>query len=357
MDKQHIIVIIAVVVVAAAITVVAFSGSPGSTQSTDEPPTKVVVDMAGREVAVPVTVDSVVSFDPFSSQIIFALEAEDMAKGGVVGPADREVLSRVCPGMLDLHSLGDKQAVNKEELLALDPDAVISAVTYTQTNKEVEGLGVPLIEIDFETPEGFLQTVETIGAAIGKEENADAYAGYYTSSIDRLDAMTAGIPAEERKTIYFAGRYFLNTAGEGFYQNYLIEHAGGVNVAASSIEGGWKQVSAEQILQWNPEIIILAPYCQDLEEEIASNVQYQDIAAVKTGAVYRMPKFIMAWDMPVPETILGTLWLADTLYPEESDIDMPAEMRGFYRTFYGYEISDDEIGQALADTSVLGLDH
>ena len=45
------------------------------------------------------------------------------------------------------------------------------------------------------------------------------------------------------------------------FQHYLIEQAGGINVAAE-LTGGWQEVSAEQVVSWNPDVIILDPYCR-----------------------------------------------------------------------------------------------
>ncbi|OPY00115.1 MAG: hypothetical protein A4E58_00155 [Syntrophorhabdus sp. PtaB.Bin006] len=49
------------------------------------------------------------------------------------------------------------------------------------------------------------------------------------------------------------------------------------------------------------------------------------------------------WDRPSPEAILGIIWLAKTLYPEDmADIDLRKEAMLFYKTFYGYALTDRE---------------
>ena len=54
---------------------------------------------------------------------------------------------------------------------------------------------------------------------------------------------------------------------------------------------------------------------------------------------YAAPVGTFWWDRPSPESILGILWLAQKLYPEQfADFDLEAESRTFYRTFYGHLI-------------------
>ena len=41
----------------------------------------------------------------------------------------------------------------------------------------------------------------------------------------------------------------------GMYQNSLIENAGGVNTAAKITDAAWTDISYEQLLAWDPEVI------------------------------------------------------------------------------------------------------
>jgi iron complex transport system substrate-binding protein len=59
--------------------------------------------------------------------------------------------------------------------------------------------------------------------------------------------------------------------------------------------------------------------------------------------VYRVPKLVAPWDTPVPDSVLGIVWMAQTLYPEVVELDCAAETEHFYRTFYDYDISAQEV--------------
>lgn len=342
-------VIIAVIIIAIAIA--GFSAAGPQTAADEK--TRIIYDSTGAGVAIPDEIHSIVNCDPMSAQIIIMLNGSDRLTGALFGPSNRSVLVRIFPAADTLPSPASQTTVNLEELLSLSPDVVISSESYAEVNKMIEEVNIPVVKIDFETPEGFMQSVDIIGEILDGSEKAQEYNSYYTDVIDGIEADLEDIPDDSRVRVYFAGKDIVLTAGSGWYQNYLVENAGGINVAVPEIEGGWKTITPEQILVWNPDVIVLAPYCQVTVSDIMSNPQYADLDAVKNGRVYRMPKFIMAWDLPVPENVLGTIWLSQILSPDLETFDIKDEIPAFYSTYYGYEITDEDMKDILTDDSIL----
>jgi iron complex transport system substrate-binding protein len=127
----------------------------------------------------------------------------------------------------------------------------------------------------------------------------------------------------------------LNTYGSGKYTGLMMIHAGAMNVAATTIEGV-KQVSMEQILAWNPDVIFVQERYPDVVTEINSSPAWQPVSAVKNGRVYLMPEYAKAWGYPQPEALaIGELWIAKKLYPGRfADIDMQKEANDYYERFY-----------------------
>jgi iron complex transport system substrate-binding protein len=107
---------------------------------------------------------------------------------------------------------------------------------------------------------------------------------------------------------------------------------------SGQLTGGKIDVSPEQVLVWNPDVIILTSYTQDTVSDVLANPKLQNVAAVRNHRVYVMPKYVVSWDMPVPESFLGTMWLAHKLYPDQVRFDMPAEITRFYKQFYGFTV-------------------
>ena len=131
---------------------------------------------------------------------------------------------------------------------------------------------------------------------------------------------------------------YLKTAPEGMYQAEMIHKAGGENAAGDMSGDAWLELSYEDILAMNPEVIIIPASAEYGREDVLGDANLAETEAVKNGAVYQMPKGLEEWDSPVPSGILGVRWLGSILHEEAySREEMEKDVREFYRTFYGFE--------------------
>ena len=62
-----------------------------------------------------------------------------------------------------------------------------------------------------------------------------------------------------------------------------------------------------------------------------------------------MPKYLMSWELPVPETILGAMWLESTFYPDKGSFNMVDEIITFYKKFYKLDLSAEDVDAMLKD--------
>ncbi len=60
----------------------------------------------------------------------------------------------------------------------------------------------------------------------------------------------------------------------------MMLHAGAVNVAAATVKG-FKTVSMEQVIAWDPQVIFVQDRYPSVVNEINSSPQWQAIDAVK----------------------------------------------------------------------------
>lgn len=134
------------------------------------------------------------------------------------------------------------------------------------------------------------------------------------------------------------------------YQASIVTSAGGKN-AGDSLEGdSWTDISYEQLIAMNPDVIIIptnnmANGQPDFTaDEVMSDEQLKEVAAVKNGAVYNMPTGFEAWDSPVPSGVLGMLWMTAKLHPEVYTMEeFAADAADFYKTFYGFDMDTSSI--------------
>jgi iron complex transport system substrate-binding protein len=112
-------------------------------------------------------------------------------------------------------------------------------------------------------------------------------------------------------------------------------------------------VSIEQVLKWNPDVIIASD--ETFYKNIYSDPLWQNVKAVKDKQVYLVPNSPFNWfeNPPGANTILGIPWTAKVLYPDRfSDMDLKSITREFYSNFYHYTLTDDELNTVITSSGL-----
>mgnify|MGYP001793381853 CR=1 FL=1 len=320
-----------------------------------------VTDQAGREVILPDHVERVVTLQHQALDVLIELNAEDKLVG-ILRDWNKYLpatIADIAPVLSDLPMPGDLRTVNAESLAALHPDVVI--VTHYMTSdvvEQIERLGIPVVKVSFFTgpkteqaklnptlddetaayTDGLVEAVKLIGAVVGKDKEAGELVDYALNARALVNQRTAHMADDKRTTMYMANPE-LATYGSGKYTGVAMRQAGGLNVARGI--DGYGKVSMEQVLQWNPQVIVVQARYAPVAEQIRQDPQWQAIDAVKNGRIYVAPEYVKPWGHPLPESVaLGELWMAKKLHPALfEDVDMDAKAQDFYRRFYrkGYE--------------------
>lgn len=307
-----------------------------------------VTDQAGVSVTVPQPVRGVVSAYGVSTYYVYSVGAGDTLLAGsyigVRGPAAQDAMRRIDPNfdtVFNAMSAVNQNEINIEELAELGPDLVLASAR-TQWVDTVSELGIPILRFEGESPELLKESMLLIGNVLGPNAayRAQLFNAYYDAQLAVIEAQVAEV--DETPRVYFSGTEPLRTASGDMYQTAMIELAGGVSVSAE-LTGFWNDVNLEQVLVWEPDVIFVPTYGGATVEAFTESEEWGIIPAVEAGRVYQLPSFISPWDTPLPDSILGIMWMAETLYPEQIDLDCPAQTEYFYNTFYDYAISADEI--------------
>lgn len=177
-------------------------------------------------------------------------------------------------------------------------------------------------------------------------KKAEEYSSYYHKVINKISAVTSKISNENKpKIIYLSVASGTWVWGKNMPQNEAIKIAGGIN-AAEAIDG-YKEVSFEQILKWDPDYIFIDG--DPGQSKMIKDASWKELKAVKNRKVFVSPNGVFAWSRLGAETVLQLQWVAKTLYPDKfQDIDIKKETKYFYKTFFDYELSDEEITKILS---------
>jgi iron complex transport system substrate-binding protein len=154
-------------------------------------------------------------------------------------------------------------------------------------------------------------------------------------------------PPDHPIRVYYArGPKGLETALAGSLNTEMLGYVGAVNVATDPNRNGLATVSAEQILAWDPEVIITLS--EDFYRAIWSDPIWQGVAAVRSKRVYLAPSLPFGWfDLPASvNRLIGEHWLAAVLHPQTTR-DLRAKTAEFYGKFYHTDLTELQLDQLL----------
>ncbi len=163
-----------------------------------------------------------------------------------------------------------------------------------------------------------------------------------------LNSTVSTIPATEKpKVLHVMSLNPLKIDGNNTLIDTWIRTAGGVNAAANDVSGNGQVVTIEQVLKWNPDVVIIGGTMKDLNT-VKNDSQWKQIKAVQDGKVYINPKGVFNWDRYGAEEALQIQWVAKTLYPDKfPTIDIRSETRSFYQTYFNYSLTESDLDSIL----------
>jgi len=128
----------------------------------------------------------------------------------------------------------------------------------------------------------------------------------------------------------------------------VIDRMGATNVAASMGRGGLVQVSLEQVLAWNPEVIVTTD--PTWFASVRRDPLWRPVAAVASGRVHLAPAEPFGWiDFPPSiNRLVGLRWLGRILYPDAFPEDLRPAVREFYTRCYHQAPTEAQLATLIA---------
>jgi len=181
---------------------------------------------------------------------------------------------------------GNWDFVNIESVISLKPDLVIVWAHQTESIRALEERGVQVFGVFIERKEDVYTEIESLGKLTGREKRAEQLIQYTKKEIDRIEKKVKAIPDSRRPGVYYMwAQGNLETSCGGSTVNDLITLAGGKNVC-SHIPREHVVVNMENLLSWNPDIIVMWYNEKKDPVHILHDPQWLAIKAVKEGKVY-----------------------------------------------------------------------
>ena len=337
------------------LSLLCFSGcsQANQPQTTSPPATITIKDCAGRQVEIPAKVNRIACLCPDAAYTLAMFDQGDKIVAVVNGIKRDIILTDMYPAIKDLPMPKSSGVINIEELISTKPDVVFVKRDISSSDAEVEKLKkvkIPFLVVDYNNIKEQQYAAEMIGKVVGETEKAKQYTQYYQDCINRVKERTQDIDSQQRVRVYHSINEATRTDVAGSLSDEWLQAAGAYNVSSQEklrlLEGKYF-ASLEQILLWNPEVILVNE--TGVANYILTNKQWAPLQAVKQQKVLQLPNGLSRWGHPSsPETPLAILWTAQTLYPDRfADMDMVVESKSFYKAFFGLELSDEVVNNIL----------
>lgn len=305
----------------------------------------VIVDQLGRTVELPETIDKVCATHIYGGKMLFAMgQKEKIAFQMQIG-ADTEALAKVDDfyGSLPTVLTAPNGTDSPEGLLDLGVDVVFTDAGKGEEDAEIfQNAGITAIAVSGETFEEVYETAHIMGKVFDCPERAEEVVDFIEDLRTMVSDRSAKVAEKDKPVVLVCGSGGVYTAATAdMFQQEMVETAGGIN-AGAELTGKWANISAEDIILWDPDYIVLgSSFGVDDVESVLADPALQDVKAVKNKQVHIFPSTLGWWDFPLPQSVLGIIWTAKTVHPElYEDIDMLEMADNVYEFIYGYTYTE-----------------
>lgn len=337
------------------------SAPAASVQPSETPAADTVsfTDSSGRTVDIPANIERIAPSGPMAQIVLFALCPDKFV--GIASKWSAETEQFINADYYNLPILGQLYGtsageLNLETLAAADPQVIIDIGEPKKTVVEdmdamTEQLAIPAVHIDASTAT-MGETYRMLGKLLGMEDEAEVLANYCDEVYAKINVLMDSVGENKAKVLYCLGDQGLNVIAQDSYHGEVIDlmtdNLAVVNEPSS--KGTGNEVDMEQLLLWDPAIILFAP--NSVYSTVGSDPNWQKLTAIKNGSYYEVPFGPYNW-MGFPPSVnryLGMLWMGALLYPDQIDYDLYEETAHYYKLFYHCALTQEQFSALTANS-------
>jgi len=271
-----------------------------------------IKDAADEDVVIEAQPEKIVSLIPSNTEIAFALGLGEK----IVGVSDNDNYPEE---VANIEKIGGME-FNVEKIISLQPDVVLAQGSMADSSaeglKQIQDAGIPVIVVnDAKNFAEVYKSIEMIGTATGKQEEAQKIVDDMKAKVEDLKAKAATIKDEDKKSVLMeiSPAPELYAAGKNTFIDEMLSIINAENIVK---EEGWPKVDQEAIISSNPDVIITTYgfYVDNPVGQVTSREGWQDINAVKNKQVVDVHSDKVT--RPGPRLVEGVEELAKAVYPD-----------------------------------------
>lgn len=274
--------------------------------ATSYPLTLTIYDAEGSEVEVTYeqAPERIVSTQLSITELLLTLDLKDRIVG--IMDNDNAVDDDLQAELDDLTSLGYKNSISREAILAAEPDIVLGKSTRMFTDDAIGtvedylDLGIPvytqLASVDAIDQTGLtniIQDVRNIGAIFDVQDAANAYADELEERLEAtIEAVSDATDDDDQKSVILMAGYQDGTflTYSSVFNSAMLEAVNAVNVGSSG-----SGFTLENLISLNPDAIIYvttdryADTDTDVIDTLLAEESIQDVTAIADAAITTIP--------------------------------------------------------------------
>lgn len=309
---------------------------------------RTVTDMAGRRVGLPARIERVATLGslPVLNSFVFTLGEGPTIVNGLADFARphwkyQTVFAPQLAGQPTMQ-LPNREPI-AEAILAASPDVVLTL--HREAVDRLAALDIPVVYLAWREPDDVKACMRLMGDVFSKPQVAQAYQRWFDGTLARVGQGLAGLaPAQRPRVLYLQPETLTQPR---LIAEWWIPAAGGISLSEDGRRTESRSFSLEQLLLWNPEILILTT--PQAVKYVRTNSAFAGLRAVRENKLYVVPVGAHTWSNRTAEQPLTVLWAARTFHPRRfAQWDLAVEARRFYADFFGTRLTDLQIAEILS---------
>ena len=332
------------------------SSSKNTAESKGSGATVTITDMLGRKVTMPKTIHHILALHPIPTGLLAIMAPQDQVSIDQVFQKSlknnqpqytTEEFNRLSGlPVTGVYFMG----LSTEQILKLHPDVVITMVGDTNIDKEQQQTGIPFFAVSKAPTSDYETTIRLVGQIVGQQKRANEMADFWAKTVQSVQDASA--KATQHPSVMYTGKNgnTTNIPGKNTVFGSTIDTAGGQNVGdqlpSADASNEDNAVSIEQIVKWNPDIIIAAGAAT--KNKMMTDPQWASLQAVQGHHVYAPRAFA---GLDGLQAVLGMVWAQGVVLDGDdaaAEAHLTSVMQDYYKLFYGHTLTSAQIAQEAA---------
>lgn len=156
-----------------------------------------------------------------------------------------------------------------EKIIALQPDLIL-VDTWADANFLKQLRDANLTVYAFKTPSNIQEqkaAILEIARIVGAEDRGKSIVGWMDEKLKAVEDKLKALKPEDRLVMLDYSEMG-STSGKGTNTDDILTRAGVVNAAAKAGMEGWPPINKENVVEWNPDVILLPSWYYDQKNSL-----------------------------------------------------------------------------------------